>query len=125
MTTVLHRRVDSVSKKMDKIFGVKGTLYHEPSYSLNLETGTQTLSTQGQSVILRKRPITYNERARLSSAGFTEVSVAWDMRAAHITTDVEPGDLITTGGFHYEVVPGGATLDELGVDWCIYARRKQ
>ena len=67
----------------------------------------------------------YEERARLTGAGLTEVSVAWDMRSAHINTIVEPGDLIVTGGFNYEVVPGGATLDELGVDWCIYARRKQ
>ena len=91
---------------------------------MNITTGEQTSTDVSKSVVVRPWPLTIRDRTEFAAAGLGQVDTRWSMRV-HYASDIQPGDVLTVGGFHYEVVDGGASQDELGVEWTIMTRRRR
>lgn len=122
--TALAKQLDAAARHADRIYGKKATLTDRSAVTVDVTTGAQTTTDTSKSVVVRPWPLSIRDRAEFASAGLTQVDTRWAMRVAYAAT-IEPGDILTVGGFGYLVVDGGATKDEHDVEWTILTRRRR
>ena len=117
-------------KRLDKKAGLDAIYRTKVSGSTNLTTGDNTItyspaeSSTTPNARVRSAALSAYELAKLSQAGLTQIDATWKMRSAY-ASEVKAGDLITVGGFTYEVISGGAMLDVLRLLWTIHTRRRR
>ena len=120
----LIRKLDQAAKKADRIMGQKATLTRRDAVTVDVTTGQQTATDMKSNVIVRPWPLSVREAAEFSNAGLGQIDTRWTMRT-HYADDIDAGDILTVGGFDYEVTPNGAARDEFGVEWTIHTRRRR
>ncbi len=116
------RIVDARAKRANRLLGYKATFIDRGATTVDVVTGAQSTQQATCKVVIRPWPFTARELSDRSSAGLVQVDARWTMRVVY-AGEVEPGDRIDVKGMVYEVVPSGATQDELGVEWTILTRR--
>jgi len=116
--------LDRQAQRADRLFGQKATFVRRIEGDLDIETGLQQDTTITKSVRVRSWPLSLKERTDLSAAGILDVETRWAMRVSY-QSDISPGDVIRVGSFVYEVVAGGVSTDEHGVEHIILTRRRR
>jgi len=116
--------LDRQAQRADRLFGQKATFVRRIEGDLDIETGLQQDTTITKQVRVRSWPLSLKERTDLSAAGILDVETRWAMRVSY-QADISPGDVIRVGSFVYEVVAGGVSTDEHGVEHIILTRRRR
>jgi hypothetical protein len=123
----LTRAIDQVTRAMDHParLGQKA-IYKSRTYgAVDASTGIQAVSVSSKNVTVRSWPLTMRDQIEFARAGLAEAMTRWCMRSEY-HDDVKAGDVVQVGSFEYEVLESPtATLDEFGIDWTIYTRRKR
>ena len=119
----LSKRLDTINKRMDRLYGMDASYNARVIGAFNPTTGAQTITDNVSTIRVRAEPITLRERADLSAAGVNQETTRWNIRKAEVAT-VKAGDILTIDSLQYEVQSEpSATLDEFELVWTVFAQR--
>ena len=121
---MLTQKADKLLIKLDRQYGLDAIYHVMTPSSIDVITGDITHADTQLAVKVRRAGLNSIDLSELQRAGLGQVDAAWTMRFAY-HGDVKSGDMLTVSSFNYEIIDQGASLDDLGLLWTIFTRRRR
>lgn len=124
MAYILVDRASRLLLKLDRQYGIQATYRVATGTVFDPTVGDMVRNYVDTPVVIRPHGFSSIELSQLSTSGLGQIDARWWMRRAYME-EVRPGHILGSGSFFYEVIDGGATLDDLQLLWTILTRRRR